>query len=145
MGSWILHGDVGRYWTSVVWSHRNDGVRVVATAQSVQWNGRNLLSDQKIALYDAAIQGGHPTFILTEQDNMKVIYLPDDEQTDFASFKEVAAGLGGMGEAASFLGLKYIFGKYGHQCYGMQGAAGQSKRTCIPWRPFEKTEGNFIP
>ena len=35
-----------------------------------------------------------------------LFYLPEDEQTDFFSFKEVAAGLGGMGEAAAFLGLR---------------------------------------
>ena len=79
---------------------------MVATAQSLQWKGHQLLPDRKLAIYDAAVQQGFPNFVLVEKDYTKVVYLPEDEQKDFSQFKEIAAGLGGMGEAAGFLGLK---------------------------------------
>ena len=51
-----------------------------------------------MAIYDASIQGGQGHYLQVETDHINVVYLPEDEQTDFFSFKEVAAGLGGMGE-----------------------------------------------
>ena len=81
-------------------------LRLLAHGQCVQWRGRHLRADTKIALYDAQAHRNGENFVLDEGAMTKVIYVPEYTQDNLLQFKEVAAGIGGMGEAATFLGLQ---------------------------------------
>ena len=77
-------------------------MHLLAQGQSVQWEGRALLPDRKVTIYDAKVQAFNSNYILVEATQL--IYIPEDEKTDLFAFKEAAAGIGGIGEAASFFG-----------------------------------------
>ena len=67
-----------------------------------------LPENTKIMLYDAKVDFVDVTPRLLRDDQTCWMQIPTDEQMDWGSIKEVCAGLGCMGLAASFLGLKVI-------------------------------------
>jgi hypothetical protein len=73
----------------------------------VLWWG-SALPDQKMAIHDARVSSGGAHFVLELAEYTKVVYIPDDEEGDMFKFKEVTAGVGGIGMAAKHLGFQCL-------------------------------------
>ena len=83
-------------------------MNLLAHGQAVHWQGRCLAPDTKVTLYDVQAPWTGGFYLLEEDSNSKMVCIPDHSVNDLLLFKEAAAGLGGMGEAASFLGLNGV-------------------------------------
>ena len=95
-------------WTGVALTKEDQKLYLLANGQYVKWEGRPLLPDRKVTLYDVQTHSFNSNYILVEDQGTNMIYIPEDEETNLFAFKEVAAGIGGIGEAASFIGLQIL-------------------------------------
>lgn len=101
------HSSLGKPWSGIAVAHGDHAIRLGAHAQEVLWWG-SALPDQKMAIYDARVSSGGAHFVLELAEYTKVVYIPDDEEGDMFKFKEVTAGVGGIGMAAKHLGFQCL-------------------------------------
>ena len=107
MDSLLCERSEGNWWSGLVVAQQG-ALHTVAHQQSVLWGGPMLVDDQKVAIYDAKVVRGEVHYMLNFDMHTKVVYLPADEETDLMTFKEVTCGIGGIGCAGKFLGMRCL-------------------------------------
>ena len=107
MDSLLCERSEGNSWSGLVVAQQG-ALHTVAHQQSVLWGGPMLVDDQKVAIYDAKVVRGEVHYMLNFDMHTKVVYLPADEETDLMTFKEVTCGIGGIGCAGKFLGMRCL-------------------------------------
>lgn len=107
MDSMLCEGSDGKWWTGLVIAQQG-ALSTVAHQQMVLWGGPAIEEDRKVAVYDARVVRGEVHYMLNFDMYTKVVYLPADEETDMMTFKEVTCGIGGIGYAGKFLGMRCL-------------------------------------
>ena len=95
-------------WSGLGWALSHDALQLMAHQQKVRWVGPVLDIDTKVAIYDAKVTQIASDFALLYHDQTVVIAIPDDEEVNMFTYKEMTAGIGGIGIGAQHLGMQCL-------------------------------------
>ena len=107
MDSKVDHSSLDQPWTGVAMVHHDGALVLRAHAQHVLWDGV-AAEDQMMAIYDAKVSKVGTNYMLNIETYTKVVYIPESNEGDFFTYKEVTAGIGGIGMAARHLGFQCL-------------------------------------
>eukprot|EP00435_Cladocopium_sp_Y103_P032649 s829_g8.t1 len=108
MDPMLCKGSEGNSWTGVAGVVGSKALLLCAHEQSVWWNGPELDPEKRVALYDAKVSLAADGYMLNYVQETKVVYIPENDMIDLTTFKEVTSGIGGIGMAGTFLGMRCL-------------------------------------